>query len=469
MTKKTLRKTLGKKIPKIPLYCLSFSLPIIRVTHPVLSPGEFGEWDDIDVHSHWIFRDETDKYWMYYNGKRDSNSGIGLAESNDGINFVKNAKNPLLFPTSNTWENDFLWKCQVLKFGKTDFRMWYGGHLGDLGQVGYAVSNDGINWKKNSKNPVLTVGNSDEWDSKHAENLRVVYERRTSEFKGLYFGSVKKYGKSNIGLATSPDGINWTKYHNNPVLKPLPNSWEAEEISPFYLMNVDDFYILFYEGRGRFNKWFIGITYSQDLINWYRDPRNPVFRPGFPDSFDSEFVSDPCIVVEPNILRLYYGSLDFSGSTHIGLAYLPLGEKFSEYFRDTGVAWNNYIIDAGDETDGVICKGYDCEINFISDVEGTLTISVHEQNGKWLIYDVMKIPCDKMMSHSLRDVEAIRISFDRVATVTARYFLKKLKLYENILSSTKKNLLKYADQNISQKKHNLKEMKTKHKSIRELF
>ena len=82
--RETLRKILIKKIPKIPLNNLSCSMPSIRVTHPVLSPGECGEWDEIDVHSHWIFRDETGKYCMYYNGKRDSSSGIGLAESTDG-------------------------------------------------------------------------------------------------------------------------------------------------------------------------------------------------------------------------------------------------------------------------------------------------------------------------------------------------------------------------------------------------
>lgn len=187
---KVLRDSFGKKVS-----LLTFSMPIVRFTHPVLSPGGAGEWDEDDVHSHWVFQDQSGKYWMYYNGKQrpGPKKGIGLAVSEDGINFHKNAKNPLLIPTPGTWESHFLWKCQVLKIGKNDFRMWYGGHSKNgLGQVGYASSSDGINWKKYDRNPILTVGNSGEWDSEHAENFRVIHERSTDEFKGLYYGKKKR-------------------------------------------------------------------------------------------------------------------------------------------------------------------------------------------------------------------------------------------------------------------------------------
>lgn len=218
------------------------------------------------------------------------------------------------------------------------------------------------------------------------------------------------------------------------MLKPLPNSWEEEEISPFHLMKVDDLYILFYEAIGRFNNWMIGIAYSQDLLNWYRDPRNPVIRPGFSGDFDAEFVSDPCIVVDSDVLKLYYGASASNGSRYTGLAYLPLKEKFGDYFRDKGVAWNKYLINAGDKTDGITCRGYDCEINFISDAEGTLTISIRESNGNWQNYDAVTTPAGRVKSYSIRDAMMIKLSFNRAATVTARYIFKRLKLYEDVFA-----------------------------------
>ena len=428
-----LKNLLSRKTPMLDKILIS-SIPTVRFTHPVLSPGRVGEWDESDVHSHWIFQDKSGKYWMYYNGRASPGPerGIGLAASKDGINFTKNSKNPLLTPVSGTWESDFLWKCQVLMFGKDDFRMWYGGQSSGIGQVGYATSNDGISWKKYDKNPVITVGNSSEWDSERAKNLRLIYEKDTSEFKGLYYGGQDK--KFAIGLTTSPDGINWIKYRNNPVLKPLPDSWEDKHISPFYLMKQDNLYVLFYEGKGKFNSWMIGIAYSRDLINWYRDPRNPIIVPGFQGDFDAAFVSDPSIIVGSDVLKLYYGSFSDSDSGYVGLAYLPLGEKFNDYFRSKGIAWNNYRTEAGDKTDGITCKGYDCEINFISDRGGTLIISIREPNGNWQNYDELTILDNKLRSYSISDAEAIRIQFDRTAVVTAKYVVKRLKLYDDIFT-----------------------------------
>lgn len=426
--KKIMRKMLNKRVPRSNDN-LSF---VVRFTHPVLKPGKSGEWDEDDVHSHWVLKDDYGKYWMYYNGKQKPNSerGIGLAKSNDGINFLKTIKNPILTPILGTWESDCLWKCQVLNFGDDDFRIWYGGHLNDIGQVGYATSRDGIHWKRYERNPVLTVGKSGQWDSRCAENFRVLHEKN-GEFIGLYLGA-KEFGRSAIGLTTSPDGINWTKYKGNPVIKPLSNSWEEDEISPFHLMKVDDIYALFYEGRGKYNDWMIGLAYSENLIEWYRDLRNPILKPGFPGDFDAEFVSDPSLVEEPDNLKLYYGGLSNNGIGYVGLACLPLKEKFRDYFRNCGKAWINYHIKGGDKTDGITCRGCKCEIYFNSDKRGTLTISSRDLNGNWNTYAEVKTSYYKNVLYSIRDTEAVRISFDKSATVTAWYVLKRLKLYDDI-------------------------------------
>ncbi len=66
-------------------------------------PGAQGSWDDLAVHPGAIIFDEG-LYSMFYVGFSDINGnwGIGLAESEDGINWEK-YPNPVLMSTTG-WE-----------------------------------------------------------------------------------------------------------------------------------------------------------------------------------------------------------------------------------------------------------------------------------------------------------------------------------------------------------------------------
>jgi len=43
------------------------------------------------------------------------------------------------------------------------YKMWYSGYDGSNWQIGYATSEDGVNWTR-STNPVLTIGAATTWD-----------------------------------------------------------------------------------------------------------------------------------------------------------------------------------------------------------------------------------------------------------------------------------------------------------------
>jgi predicted GH43/DUF377 family glycosyl hydrolase len=93
--------------------------------------------------------------------------------------------------------------------------MWYfGGDQNDVKQIGYATSSDGLSWTKYAGNPVLTVGNPGEWDETEAGGPRVVYDGATYH---LWYHGYSGTCCDSIGYATSPDGVNWTKYASNPV------------------------------------------------------------------------------------------------------------------------------------------------------------------------------------------------------------------------------------------------------------
>ena len=95
-----------------------------------------------------------------------------------------------------------------------EYRMWYSGH-GSKCWIGYATSPDGIVWTKYADNPVLDLGPSGAWDSDSVHNPDVHFDEGL--FKMWYTGG-RDASHLWIGYATSPDGIVWTKYEDNSVL-----------------------------------------------------------------------------------------------------------------------------------------------------------------------------------------------------------------------------------------------------------
>jgi sucrose-6-phosphate hydrolase SacC (GH32 family) len=83
-----------------------------------------------------------DWYLMFYIGFRDENRArIGLARSRDGITgWQRHPANPIIFPTPGAWDADACYKPFAL-FDKTSDRwlLWYNGRKGSVEQIGLAI------------------------------------------------------------------------------------------------------------------------------------------------------------------------------------------------------------------------------------------------------------------------------------------------------------------------------------------
>jgi predicted GH43/DUF377 family glycosyl hydrolase len=115
--------------------------------------------------------------------------------------------------------------------------------------------------------PVLEPGGSGDWDQSAVRQPAVVATQ--GGFVMLYVGAGEK--GSAIGRATSSNGIAWIK-DEQPVLVPEAE-WEGSELTrPDVVVNEEGL-VLMYGNRSGSNR---GIATSRDGVVWTRFPGNPV-------------------------------------------------------------------------------------------------------------------------------------------------------------------------------------------------
>lgn len=136
----------------------------------VMYPG-FNTWDSKSVSSGAVLK-EDGIYKMYYCGFSNEyeNWHIGLATSADGISWNKNPQ-PILYGTTG-WEYQII-PSAIIKINSTYF-LYYTGRNLPQSRIGLAISNDGINFTKYSGNPILT--NDHPWEMDGVLDASVIYE-----------------------------------------------------------------------------------------------------------------------------------------------------------------------------------------------------------------------------------------------------------------------------------------------------
>ena len=239
--------------------------------NPVLYIGTDGTWDDDAVWSPAVLKVGS-SYKLWYTGEDGSTpSQIGLATSTDGTTWTKEAANPVLSP-SQTWEVEGISAASIISDSGL-YKMWYTGRdSGGVSRIGYATSTDGVNWTRYGSNPALDVGPAGGWEDDDVQKPTVFKEGSTYHI--WYTGNDGMTLR--IGHATSSDGINWIKDSANPVLDiGSPGAWDWLNVYGPSVVKVGAEYQLWYSGETLPAAWQTGYAMSSNGSTWSRENAHP--------------------------------------------------------------------------------------------------------------------------------------------------------------------------------------------------
>jgi len=277
--------------------------------------------------------------------------------------------------------------------GGKKYEMWYSGKPGNAeplgGSIGYAVSGNGIKWKRDKNNPIIPHGETGSFNQFESGQSYVVHDGQY--FHMLFSGSIKTGNgfEYQIGYARSENADKWTKYNiekvildNEKIKFPGPmlyldgyyKMWYTENENIYYactkaqgqpvsaMVRYSDSPILsrgdtqawdkdgviigsiLYEW-GMYRMWYtgksggeskIGYATSGDGITWNKYPGNPVF-----DDQDVTMEMTPCVIHDSTGYKMYYTAAT------AGIEYYPVRLATSP----DGIKWEKYpnpqVLDTG--------------------------------------------------------------------------------------------------------------------------
>ncbi|HLC42881.1 MAG TPA: putative Ig domain-containing protein, partial [Methylomirabilota bacterium] len=191
-----------------------------------------------------VFKDGT-TWYLYADGRdlSDDEFKIFYATASD-------PKGPWTFrgvvvsPTAS-WERNSVGSARVMKDGSV-WKMWYDNADPSGSVVGYATaSGPGGPWTKYSGNPIFGFGAAGQWDDWSVHHIDIIKDG--PQFIMLYTGQGGD-GRNALGIASSYDGLTWSREKSNPVISAGNEPWSDATLYQGTIRRID----------GNLKIWFTG-------------------------------------------------------------------------------------------------------------------------------------------------------------------------------------------------------------------
>lgn len=276
--------------------------------NPMLGLGTGGDFDSQNIMSPAIVK-EGGRYYLFYAGGPSGprNGGelvryqLGLALSRDGENWTKTGK-PLLplgerdnFHVTPALLRDP--EGNLLKQGGR-WHMVYCGNRED--DVEYATSADGLAWIKHPRSPVFAAA--------YSPNLVAV----DGEVRMYYIHKPASKAPWEVHLATGRDLFSLKPHQANPLLT-VSQAWEDRALFYPYVIREGRQWILFYASywkRPARKETFtaIGIATSPDGLRWTKSRGNPILTPVDGSAYERVYNSSQSVIRDGDHYKLYYAT-----------------------------------------------------------------------------------------------------------------------------------------------------------------
>lgn len=262
---------------------------------PIVPKGSNGTWDDRFTDPGAVVYYEG-AFHMFRNGFRGfpAASQVGYVTSTDGYTWTKIGAEPVFKTSDVPFAKIAMYASSALvienRVWVLYFYTWDSSSFPSASVIGRATATNPKGPWTTDAEPVLKPGPAGEWDAQQVLAPHVI---QTNDGYVMYYSGTDGTGKQQIGMASSSDGIQWTKYNDpatteapyvesDPVFQPgETGSWDAYQVHQPRVLETPQGWVMFYRGTKdkNGNTMALGLATSDDGIHWDRSTLNPVFVP----------------------------------------------------------------------------------------------------------------------------------------------------------------------------------------------
>jgi hypothetical protein len=287
-----------------------FAEPIIPSDLKI--PG-FEKFHNYDCPTVYQLAEQPGKWFMSFIGFNGEGYSSFVVESTNLVQWTR-PRLAMGFGPTNEFDHGgcvigaFLYESYEVKaprlLKRHDGRYWtlygcyprQGGYELRPGYEGVATSADGLTWSRARNAPILSVYDRDRGDWEKD----CIYQPWLVESGGRFydFYNAANGGTEQMGGATSTNLLDWTRLANNPIVRNRARGWDAQFCSDGKVFRDGDHWVMFYFGVGKGGA-HIMVAFSRDLEHWTAHPEPLYQAGGHPRGLDSQYAHKVSIVFNP--------------------------------------------------------------------------------------------------------------------------------------------------------------------------